>query len=68
MTDRNSTLIKNYLNTGGCDFLGTTLIKHIRVLDNLTVGTKEDLSTASNFTEINISELSPYAVSLSPQS
>ena len=48
----NSSLKRNYLITGGCGFFGTALIKHlttnnlandIRVLDNLTVGTREDL-------------------------
>ena len=43
----------NWLITGGCGFIGTNLIKHliaenqahcIRVLDNLNVGTIEDLS------------------------
>lgn len=57
---------KNWLITGGCGFLGTALIKylitnnlakHIRVLDNLTVGTREDLAAACNFTESPLSSL-----------
>ncbi|CAK8722758.1 UDP-glucose 4-epimerase [Candidatus Electrothrix laxa] len=57
---------KNWLITGGCGFLGTALIQHlrksdqashIRVLDNLTVGTKEDLAQACNFTETTVSAL-----------
>ncbi len=57
---------KNYLITGGCGFLGTALIKHllknnlaktIRVLDNLTVGTRDDLATACEFQEITSSSL-----------
>jgi len=49
-----------WLITGGCGFLGTSLIKrliqdgisHIRILDNLTVGTREDLSSVCDFTEV----------------
>lgn len=57
---------KNWLVTGGCGFLGTALIKHlnadnlanhIRVLDNLTVGTREDLAAACTFTESPLSSL-----------
>lgn len=56
----------NWLVTGGCGFLGTALIKYlitnnlakyIRVLDNLTVGTKEDLDSVCNFTETCSSQL-----------
>lgn len=55
----------NWLITGGCGFLGTSLIKrliqdgvsNIRVLDNLTVGTREDLATVCNFTEVPLSSL-----------
>lgn len=45
-----------YLITGGCGFIGTSLIAHliglrpdscIRILDNLSVGTKDDLAEAS---------------------
>jgi len=51
--------MKNWLITGGCGFLGTALIKkllqdpanNIRVLDNLSVGTKEDLSLVSDYIE-----------------
>ena len=54
----------NWLITGGCGFLGTSLIKRlvsegghaIRVLDNLAVGAREDLSEVMNFNEITISE------------
>ncbi len=53
--------------TGGCGFLGTSLIKRlvaegghgIRVLDNLSVGTRDDLSGASEFTEIESDTLQP---------
>ena len=56
------------LITGGCGFIGTSLIAHllkenpktnIRVLDNLSVGTKEDLSEVCSFTELNPSILAP---------
>lgn len=65
MTENNadeqpSTPLK-WLITGGCGFIGTSLIRYlrkghpdirIRVLDNLTVGTREDLSTVGAFHEI----------------
>ena len=63
-----------WLITGGCGFIGTSLIKHllannlakkIRVLDNLSVGTRADLSTVCTFTE---SPLSPQSSALSPDS
>ncbi|MGB3681001.1 MAG: NAD-dependent epimerase/dehydratase family protein [Rubrobacteraceae bacterium] len=48
-----------WLVTGGCGFLGTALIRDlveedghaVRVVDNLAVGTREDLRSASEFTE-----------------
>ena len=51
--------MKNWLITGGCGFLGTALIKklsqdpanNIRVLDNLSVGTREDLALVSDYHE-----------------
>ena len=53
--------MKNWLITGGCGFLGTALIKkllqdpanNIRVIDNLSVGTKEDLALVSDYHEQN---------------
>ncbi|MBU1172948.1 MAG: NAD-dependent epimerase/dehydratase family protein [Proteobacteria bacterium] len=50
-----------WLITGGCGFLGTSLIKNlidegghiIRVLDNLSTGTAKDLSTVCNFEMIS---------------
>ena len=59
-------MVNNWLITGGCGFLGTALIKHllsqklakhIRVLDNLSVGTQEDLASVCNFTETSLSSL-----------
>lgn len=60
------TTLYNYLITGGCGFIGTSLIirllgenpkTKIRVLDNLSVGTKEDLAEVCNFVEMNVSHL-----------
>ena len=57
-----------WLITGGCGFIGTSLIrqllsdtkiKHqIRVLDNLSVGRKEDLANVATYTEIDPKDLS----------
>jgi UDP-glucose 4-epimerase len=49
-----------WLITGGCGFLGTSVIKQLnkegghsfRILDNLTVGTREDLEEAIPFSEL----------------
>ncbi len=49
-----------WLITGGCGFIGRNLIKnivdegghYIRIIDNLSVGTKSDLSQVCNFNEI----------------
>lgn len=49
-----------WLITGGCGFLGTALIQRvlkqtdhsIRVLDNLSTGTREDLAMVAQFTEL----------------
>jgi UDP-glucose 4-epimerase len=51
-----------WLITGGCGFIGTALIKNlvrdgrhrIRILDNLSVGSREDLSRVCDFKEISI--------------
>jgi UDP-glucose 4-epimerase len=52
----------NWLITGGCGFIGTSLIarlllntdvKHnIRILDNLSTGTRADLSSVTSFMEV----------------
>jgi len=52
-----------WLITGGCGFIGTRLVKRlvsqeghfIRIVDNLSVGTREDLAKICNFTEKNSS-------------
>ena len=55
----------NWLITGGCGFLGTALIRNlakdgghaVRVVDNLAVGTREDLGSVCEFTEVPASSL-----------
>jgi UDP-glucose 4-epimerase len=50
----------NWLITGGCGFLGTALIKRllqegghsVRVLDNLTTGTRDDLAMVADYREL----------------
>jgi UDP-glucose 4-epimerase len=54
-------LLVNWLVTGGCGFIGTALIRTlmqegdhgIRVVDNLAVGTREDLAAAGDFVEVS---------------
>ena len=54
-----------WLITGGCGFIGTALIKKlvrdgrhwIRVLDNLSFGSREDLARVCDFKEISIKTL-----------
>lgn len=56
-----------WLITGGCGFLGTSLIRRlgrggahsVRVLDNLTVGTRDDLAGVCAFVETAASDLAP---------
>lgn len=58
----------NWLVTGGCGFLGTAFIKMllaegdhgVRVVDNLTVGTREDLGTVCDFVEREAGELGEF--------
>ena len=64
----------NWLITGGCGFIGTSLIRRlqddgghqIRVLDNLSTGTREDLALVATFTEVNpnIAPRAPMGVEL----
>ena len=53
-------MVKNWLITGGCGFIGTSLVarildkqpgSNIRIFDNLSVGTKSDLSRVADFKE-----------------
>ena len=61
----NSSLLTKWLITGGCGFLGTSLIKDlqeegghfVRVVDNLSVGSREDLAKVCQFTEPTSSPL-----------
>lgn len=55
-----------WLITGGCGFIGTSLISRIlsttpdadiRILDNLSVGTREDLAEVCGFEEVESHEL-----------
>ena len=66
---------KSWLITGGCGFLGTSLVAYlqsiasdvnIRIMDNLSVGSKKDLAEVSTFKEITSGELysSPEGVEL----
>lgn len=56
---------QRWLITGGAGFIGCNLIKrlvsesaaYIRVLDNLSVGAREDLNRVCSFSEIDISSL-----------
>ena len=51
----------NWLITGGCGFIGRNLIKnlvdegghYIRIVDNLSVGTKSDLLQVCSFNELS---------------
>jgi UDP-glucose 4-epimerase len=61
------TVFVNWLVTGGCGFIGTALIRSlteegghaVRVVDNLSVGTREDLAAAGDFVEVSPGELGP---------
>ena len=56
-----------WLITGGCGFIGTSLIGQlikegghcIRVIDNLSVGSRDDLSSVCDFKETDIDCLAP---------
>jgi UDP-glucose 4-epimerase len=60
---------KNWLITGGCGFIGTSLVSHllreapginIRVIDNLSVGTEEDLAGVCDFIRVDASSFSSH--------
>lgn len=64
-------MVNNWLITGGCGFIGTSLIAkilkersdaHIRVLDNLSVGTQKDLEEVCEFKELASSELEDISI------
>jgi len=59
-------MVKNWLITGGCGFIGSSLIQmllalddkiNIRVLDNLSVGSRADLKEVTDFKEIDANVL-----------
>ncbi len=59
----------NWLVTGGCGFIGVALVKSlvdegghaVRVVDNLAVGTREDLGGVCEFVEASPAEVGPMA-------
>lgn len=60
----------NYLITGGCGFIGTNLIRRllkedgnnkIRVIDNLSVGTREDLALVGEYVEVQGEKIGGFA-------
>ena len=56
-------MVKHWLITGGCGFIGSSLVNqdqvhHIRILDNLSVGQKEDLREIAEFHEVGVHEIS----------
>ena len=63
-----------WLITGGCGFIGTNLVKNlveesghfIRIIDNLSVGTRTALSRVCAFNEVEPADLRPQASDLSP--
>jgi len=53
-------VVKSWLITGGCGFVGVNLIArlkergdYVRIFDNLSVGSREDLGAVTEFTEIS---------------
>jgi len=55
-------MVGRWLITGGCGFIGTSLISrilidqpdaHIRVLDNLSIGNRDDLAEVCSFEEVS---------------
>ena len=59
----------NWLVTGGCGFIGVALVGSlveegghaVRVIDNLAVGTREDLRAVCEFVEVSPAEVGPMA-------
>jgi UDP-glucose 4-epimerase len=67
LSPQHSNQTTRWLITGGCGFIGTSLINSlvsegghfIRVIDNLSVGSREDLARVCEFSELNPDTLSP---------
>ena len=66
MVEKTKPGFSRILITGGCGFIGTSLVSHllkngtnihIRVLDNLSVGTRETLSEVCHFREVKSASL-----------
>lgn len=66
-------MVKNWLITGGCGYIGTSLIKklleidstiNIRILDNLSVGQEQDLKEVCNYKKITKVTAYPSGVEL----
>lgn len=61
---------KNYLITGGCGFIGRNLIRHltkreginIRIVDNYTIGTPDDIARFCEYTERSAEEFDAFPV------
>jgi UDP-glucose 4-epimerase len=57
----------NWLVTGGCGFIGVALVRSllsegghsVRVVDNMAVGTREDLAAVCEFTEASAADVGP---------
>ena len=62
----NRNIRARWLITGGCGFIGSSLIRklvgegghYIRILDNLSVGSREDLGQVCTFSELSIDDFS----------
>jgi len=59
--------VKHWLITGGCGFIGSSLVAYllkedpdagIRILDNLSVGSREDLGEVTAFREVSMKDIS----------
>jgi len=62
--------LKNWLITGGCGFIGTSLVQklladgqdiNIRIFDNLSVGSRGDLGEVADFKETGIDSLDGFS-------
>jgi UDP-glucose 4-epimerase len=60
-------MVVNWLVTGGCGFIGVALVRSlvdegghaVRVVDNLAVGTREDLAAVCEFVEASSADIGP---------